>query len=894
MATVEELETWIIDNADQKGSDDFNFMVQEYDNLLAQQGGASPSPDGQKVDPYEGMGFLDMIGESFTGNARETEATRTLPNYWRMPELNELGIDVIQTSPALYSAAPDEMAQIIKAQFPDVEVSQDEKGNYLLTSGVDGVQYAIKPGYGEGDTTRFVGQALSAVPAGFVTVGAAGAGLVGWPLALLAAGSYGLTQLSYQLYQKAVGGEFNTLDVALESAMPVGGQATKVGAKNVANAFKNFYTNMLHRYRPPTDIVEKPLLTDDKLKQLVNKAKDGDVGAQEELAELGKVDYEIIAAAEELGIAEYLQPDHVSTDMQFIELVGLIKSWSGSAARNQEIKSLGELSSKLVEGLHELGAQAPGDISEDVAYRLRSQIEELDNIADGLWDNVRGTIDNVQGARQRKGLPPLSYEPKALIGKILDQAEKTPGGIDGLPPYMKDFLNEFTPKEKIVDGKVVEIIAPRLEFFDSFRRSLTNGIKGKGRYLTEDESSLRKFYGEVLGEERNALRETLPVQTKENPLAFDPETKITPEYQVLDDFDLARQTSQFRFGLMEDQKSIFGSQVAKTLGGESLVTKLKTATKNLQIGDQSKFVTLIEAIPEDMRADAVLSGVQMMLSKNTKEGGLTAKTFSEWYRGVLSNKPTYDALKTYLPKETMATLDNVYKVTTGIARALDTRRYNGSSMQLTELLTTETFMSRVGEMAVEGGKAGLGELVLSTVIPPGMYTTARVVRSTVSQGAKPKVPAQTKAFQNADALLSSPAFLNMVRDGYSDQSINRFSNSSAWKNFAKVIGLEGDANETGSAFVRAIYQASSTAVAEGAFPQQAEEVQQLQTEQMNRGRMVRAEPPIQVPSRGVPGMGGATPGAAPAPSPTAQGPQVASQSSREMLKALFPMDTLLG
>jgi len=882
--SVEQLENWIIDNADQKGSGDFNLMVEEYDRLLAQE-----AAGGQKIDPYEGMGILGMIGESFTGNARETEATRTLPNYWRMPELNELGVDVIQTSPALYSAEPSEMAQIIKAQFPDVEVSQDEKGNYLLTSGVDGVQYAIKPGYGEGDTTRFAGQVLGAVPAGFVAAGAAGAGLAGWPLALLAAGSYGLTQLGYQLYQKSIGGEFNTLDVAIETSIPVGGQAAKVGAKNVLGAFKNLYTNMLHRYRPPTDVVEKPLLTDDKLKELVNRAKDGDVSAQEELAELGKVDYEIVAAAEELGIAEYLQPDHVSTDMQFIELVGLIKSWSGSAARNQEVKSLGELSGKLVETLHELGARAPGDISEDVAYTFRTQIDELDKTADGLWDNVRDTIDNVQGARQRNGLPPLAYEPKALLGRILNQADKTPGGITGLPSYMQDFLKEFTPKEKIVDGRVVEITPPRLEFFDTFRRSLTEGMKGNGRYATESDTALRKFYGEILAEERKAFRETLPVQTRERPLAFDPETKITPEYQVLDDFDLARQTSQFRFGLMDDQKSIFGSQVAKTLGGESMVKPLKTATKELATGDQYKFVKLIEAIPEDMRADAVLSGVQMMLSNNTKNGGLTAKVYSEWYRGVLANKPTHDALKKYLPEETMRTLDNVYKVTTGISRALDTRRYNGASMQLTELLATETFMSRVGDMAIEGAKAGLGELVLSTVLPPGMYTTARVIRSGVSQAAKPKVSAQTQALKDADALLSSPAFLNMVRDGYSDQSINRFSNSSAWKKFAKTIGLEGDANATGSAFVRAIYQASSTAVAEGAFPQQTEEVEQLQTEQMNRARMVRAEPSIQVPSRGVPGIGSQGPGApAPAPSPEAQGPS--GPSSREMYRSLFPFD----
>ena len=52
----------------------------------------------------------------------------------------------------------------------------------------------------------------------------------------------------------------------------------------------------------------------------------------------------------------------------------------------------------------------------------------------------------------------------------------------------------------------------------------------------------------------------------------------------------------------------------------------------------------------------------------------------------------------------------------------------------------------------------------------------------------------------------------------------------------------------------------------------------------------RIQPPAP-PTRGVPGMGGT---ATPAPGPVAQGPQVASQSSREMLKSLFPFDTTIA
>ena len=52
----------------------------------------------------------------------------------------------------------------------------------------------------------------------------------------------------------------------------------------------------------------------------------------------------------------------------------------------------------------------------------------------------------------------------------------------------------------------------------------------------------------------------------------------------------------------------------------------------------------------------------------------------------------------------------------------------------------------------------------------------------------------------------------------------------------------------------------------------------------------RVQPPAP-PTRGVPGMGGQP---TPAPGPVAQGPQVASQGSREMLKSLFPFDTTIA
>src|SRR6056300_204622 len=111
--------------------------------------------------------------------------------------------------------------------------------------------------------------------------------------------------------------------------------------------------------------------------------------------------------------------------------------------------------------------------------------------------------------------------------------------------------------------------------------------------------------------------------------------------------------------------------------------------KRMTTGTAQNFLNLMNAIPEDMRTDVALTGLRMMFGTSAKTGGLNFGTFSKWYEGVLANKPTYDALKQYLPPETMKMFDDVYKVSRGVTQALQERVNNGATMQLTEFLTTE-------------------------------------------------------------------------------------------------------------------------------------------------------------------------------------------------------------
>lgn len=862
----QKAETYLNENRNDPSTQDYKDVIATYNIEAAKLNKPVWSTSFlPPADPMADMGFVESIQESFTGTARETDSTRTLPSYTKMPELNQLlSADAWQSAGGLMQGAPDEMAQIITAQFPDVQMRQDEKGNYIFKSSQDGKDYVIKPGFGEGDLTRFAGQTLLMAPATAVTGAAAVAGAPALPLIAVGAGLYGLSSLGYQLYQKSIGGQFNALDIAMDAFAPAGIESALLGlktaAQNVMPVIKSTWSKATNKFRPPEEVGTLANKTDDEIQVLFNKAKDGDIDAQQELAELGKTDLDVIAAAEKLGIGEYLQPDHVSTDSQFIELMQLIKSWKGSEARKEELIGLQKLGDEVVEAVEAAGAQTPGDMSRTVYTRLQDKIDSLGAQADKLWTNFR-TATGIDGASD---VATVTFTPETLLTRIQTKLARNNNNESLLQDHEKDFLKIFSPKEiKNKKGEVVRIELPTLDMFESFRRKLTEGMGQKGSYMNESTGSLRKFYGDLLDEERKAVQENFGAD-------------------VLTDFDLARKTSELRFGSIDDQISIFGKKASEYLGGS-----LDQGMRLLSKGDAQAFLKYMNAIPEEDRANVLMTGLKMQFGNSTKTGKLNFNTFSKWYESVLAEKEAYGVLKKYLPSESLDMFNNIYRVSSSINKALQERVYTGASMQLTDLLTAEGVMSGVYDLAKNVGKLGAAEAVASTVVGlPGAAIAAALIRSMGTT--KPSRQVAEEAMKAADNLLLSPAFMNMVKDQYTGESIRRFGLSAGWQNFARKVGISPEAANAGE-FVRSIRTATIQAV-------EAPKVMTEETEET-----LVAPPQASVPktlpaapqTRGVPGLtepadAGAPPSpvSAPAPQAVAQGPS----QSREMMDRLFPMD----
>lgn len=161
-------------------------------------------------------------------------------------------------------------------------------------------------------------------------------------------------------------------------------------------------------------------------------------------------------------------------------------------------------------------------------------------------------------------------------------------------------------------------------------------------------------------------------------------------------------------------------------------------------------------------------------------------------------------------------------------------------MQLTDLLTAEGVMSGVYDLAKNVGKLGAAEAVSSTVVGlPGAAIAAALIRSMGTT--TPSRQVTEEAMKAADNLLLSPAFMNMVKDQYTGESIKRFGLSAGWQNFARKVGISPEAVNAED-FVRSIRTATIQAV-------EAPEVMTEETEETLDVPLKQAFPELFLPHR---------------------------------------------
>lgn len=622
-------------------------------------------PEGVELGTTEPLGFFEKIKVAFTGEEKETADTRASEDWFALPELNELNMETIKTTLGTILTNPDETAKILKTQFPNLEVRQDEKRNYIFKSSVDGKDYSLKPGFQISDLLRGGAGMAQFTPAGMLSP----TKLI--PQALGAAA----TQAGVEATQALTGGEFDVEQVPLAGLTAGAGVA---GGKLLGGLKRQYGKFMRPKVTGEVaeEIIEEVPMTTSELTETARKAATGDE-AKLVLGKQAAPDPEIMEAAKRLEIDEYLQPDHVTTNQSFRELSQAIKSFPGSKARAVEMEGLQKVAQKADEIIEEIGGTT--DLSQlDVNVRnsLSKVQSDLDNQAEKLYKTLNESI-------------PSKTEVSAdnLLSFINNKADEL-GGVEFLDPIEEKLLKQLDPNTK-----------PTYARLDNIRKQMTAArVKNQGQFKDANSGLLKRLENELL-EDQKVVAENLG---------------------VLEDFDNARRAVAVRKGVEDDMKALFGKNLDRSIIGD-----LTKATKKISKGDASDFVKLIKAIPAENRQEVVASGLNTAFGKNARNGSLNFNSFTNWYKGLKDNSQAYTALMSNLPKEARKQLDDLYKISDGIQKASKERIVTGRLQTVSdELKGADSLIGNIYDLAKRSAKGAAAELVTTPLGAPGVGLTA--------------------------------------------------------------------------------------------------------------------------------------------------------------------------
>ena len=728
-----------------------NVTQEELDRVRAAGGGINVVPTGRDVaDPREGMGMIEGALETVTGSARSTPEIEALPDWGDMPELNSLSVDSFQAALGTMMTNPQESVAILRAQFPGVQVRQDANGNFILRSADNGQEYAIKPGFRMSDVPRALGAIGAFTPAGRATT-LAGAATAG-----------GLTQAGIEASQAATGGEFNTEEVLLAAGGNVAGQQLGRGI----NAVRDFRAARAASNAPvaptplaPTVAAQAGGQVDTALTPEVQteigtiareaissgkRAKD----AQAKLAIMAQVDPEAKAAAESLGIE--LPVDVLSNDARLLTVTGLARSQIGSDAQTAWGQAVSQAIQQSDDTLRAIGASRDlGQVSETIRGRLTSEVDNLKSQADLIREEVDSQIKKTD-----------RIVPEKLRAVF---AEMLPGF--GTIDEAREVLSSEEKRLLAALGENLDK-TPTYGYLNRLREDLGEAMRGKGPWKDVNEAARDKYYG-ALAEDRVAYVESVGGKELAN--------KMRASNDLYHQMFKSRKTMQ----------TVYGKALEKDIG-----PLIKSAVTSGSKGDGQALRKLMAAVPEDLRPQAVLSGIFSLAERQSAQRGFSFAEYAKLYSGLRQNSPIYAEIAKTIGKENEVILRDLYSISKRVAIAENKIVRTGASNQpLLNALNAEGLVGKLAAGAVKRGAVTGGTALAGGVAggPVGAVVgggIADALQQSATQAGKSNL-------DKLHGVLASDPFKELVEKvsvgAVKPADVNRAANDKAFRRFANTV-----------------------------------------------------------------------------------------------------------
>ena len=480
------------------------------------------------------------------------------------------------------------------------------------------------------------------------------------------------------------------------------------------------------------------------------KAKD----AQAKLAIMAQVDPEARAAAERLGIE--LPVDVLSNDARLLTVTGLARSQIGSEAQAAWGQTVSQAIQQSDDTLRAIGATRDlGQVSETVRNRLVKDIDNLEADAGVLRREVDDAID-VQGRVDAKSL-------QAQLTKTINDL----GGID-------EAKQAFSAEEKkllAMLGEGEQAKMPTYARLNQVRDQIGRALfKNQGPWVDAPTATLKRYYG-ALADDQIAHIEAVAGK------------------DIADKMRGSNDLYSQMFKARESMKTVYGKSLEKDIG-----PLIKTAITTGAKGNGEALRKLMSAVPEDLRPQAILSGIFSLAERQSAQRGFSFAEYAKLYSGLRQNSPIYAEIAKTIGKENEVILRDLYSISKRVAMAENKIVRTGASNQpLLNALNAEGLVSKLAAGAVRRGAVTGGTALAGGVAggPVGAVVgggIADALQQSASQAGKSNL-------DKLHSVLASEPFKDLVEkvaDGtVKPADVNRTANDKGFRRFATtVLGIK--------------------------------------------------------------------------------------------------------
>ena len=542
---------------------------------------------------------------------------------------------------------PNEFAQILKVADPRIQVSTGPRGGVYINHPENPQTYVVnKPGLSLGDVPQTIAAITAATPAGFGRT------------VLTRAALEAATQAAIELAQSKAGGEFNVGEVAMAPMFSVASDLPGVvSAGRQESAMRGQVAGTLEEGAAP------------EISRVAREATTGRAPqAAERMVDVVQPDPVRARAVQELGLEEITPARIVSGNPQYIQVEQAVAQIPGSAMANSEKQFINELAARAGNFIDEFGGSRDLIAVDDLIKKEMSDIMDgLRAQSDALYTKISATID-----------------PRARITNLRP---------------LRDAL-----RSKAIDaGGVRNLSQPEQQLFREVQKSMSaTGRAGQMTYTRLDE--LRQKIGEQYG---SASRGMVQGDTASFQLGRLYDALTEAQDQALRDLDPSMsQVWEAAKGLVAERKGL--EEIAKNVAGRNMerniVPQLTRAMNRLSEGNSQLFKQVIEAVPEGMRQEAVVTALGGIFTRGGRTNvELSPGQFAAWWNKIKRDSGARDLLFRNLPSGGARYLNNLASISKAYADATASAPRTGITNAMEMMNNDNGFISKFfGEIPIAG------------------------------------------------------------------------------------------------------------------------------------------------------------------------------------------------